>query len=123
MVPPRPSRTTGSQPALTDQTISTFLMLKGIFNLTLRATEGLLDSLFELMNAPLCAPPDYSCVSKLGRVYMDGAYDSKASRQLISHKGATACIPSRKNAGLWKKGHTKNEAVLVMRKEGLVHWK
>lgn len=31
-------------------------MLKGIFNLSLRATQGLLDSLFELMNVPLCAP-------------------------------------------------------------------
>ena len=41
-------------------------MLKGIFNLTLRATQGLLDSLFELMNVPLCAP-DYSCVSKRAR--------------------------------------------------------
>ncbi len=60
---------------------------------------------------------------KLGRVYEDGAYDSKASHQLISRKGATACIPPRKNAGLWKKGHPRNEAVLVMRKEGLAHWK
>ena len=173
-------------------TPTTFLMLKGIFNLTLRATQGLLDSLFELMNVPLCAP-DYSCVSKraltltvayrqppkeritdlvidstglkvfgegewkvrkhgsekrrvwrklhpavdhvthdivaaevslenihdaevlptllnplrrkLGRVYADGAYDSKASHQLISRKRATACIPPRKSAGLWKKGH------------------
>ncbi len=59
---------------------------------------------------------------KLGRVYVDGAYDSKASHQLISHKRA-ACIPPRKNAGLWKKGHPRNEAVLVMRKEGLAHWK
>jgi len=42
------------------------LMLKGIFNLTLRATQGLLDCLFELMNVPLCAP-DYSCVSKRAR--------------------------------------------------------
>lgn len=50
----------------TDQTICTFLMLKGIFSLTLRATQGLLDSLFELMNVPLCAP-DYSCVSKRAR--------------------------------------------------------
>ncbi|TNH93347.1 IS5/IS1182 family transposase, partial [Aeromonas sobria] len=31
--------------------------------------------------------------------------------------------PPRKNAGLWKKGHPRNEAVLVMRKEGLAHWK
>ncbi|WP_429234524.1 IS5 family transposase, partial [Aeromonas salmonicida] len=60
---------------------------------------------------------------KLGRVYADGAYDSKASHQLISHKGATAYIPPRKSAGLWKKGHPRNDAVLVMRKEGLAHWK
>ena len=200
----------GRSQLYTDQTICTFLMLKGIFNLTLRATQGLLDSLFELMNVPLCAP-DYSCVSKrartvtvayrqppkgcitdlvidstglkvfgegewkvrkhgaekrrvwrklhlavdsvshdivaaevslenvhdaevlptllnplrrkLGRVYADGAYDSKASHRLIARKGATACIPPRKNAGLWEKGHPRNEAVLVMRKEGLAHWK
>ncbi len=60
---------------------------------------------------------------KLGRVYADGAYDSKASHRLIARKGATACIPPRKNAGLWKKGHPRNEAVQVMRKEGLAHWK
>ena len=42
---------------------------------------------------------------KLGHVYADGANDSKASHQLISRKSATACIPPRKNAGLWKKGH------------------
>ncbi len=60
---------------------------------------------------------------KLGRVYADGAYDSKASHRLIARKGETACIPPRKNAGLWKKGHPRNEAVQVMRKEGLAHWK
>ncbi len=57
---------------------------------------------------------------KLGRVYADGAYDS---HQLILRKGATTCIPPRKLAGLWKKGHARNDAVLVMRKEGLAHWK
>ncbi len=60
---------------------------------------------------------------KLGRVYADGAYDNKASDQLITRKGATACIPPRKSAGLWKKGNPRNEVVLVMRKEGLAHWK
>ena len=58
---------------------------------------------------------------KLGRVYADGAYDSKASHQLIARKGATAYIPLRKHAGLWKKGHPRNKAVQVMRKEGLAH--
>lgn len=56
----------------TDQTISTFLVLKGIFSVTLRATQGPLDSLFELMNVQLCAP-DYSCVSKRART-VKGAY-------------------------------------------------
>lgn len=60
---------------------------------------------------------------KLGRVYADGAYDSIANHQLIAGKGATACIPPRKKAGLWKKGRPRNEAVLVIRKEGLVYWK
>jgi hypothetical protein len=185
-------------------------MLKVTFSLTLRATQGLLDSLFALMNVPLCAP-DYTCVSKrartvtvayrqppkgcitdliinstglkvlgegewkvrkhgaekrriwcklhlavdpathdivaaetslenvhdvevlptllnplrrkLGRVYADGSYDSKASHQLILRKGATACIPPRKSAGVWKNGQARNDAALVMRKEGLAHWK
>ncbi len=187
----------GRSQLYTDQTIRTFLMLEGIFNLTLRATQGLLDSLFELMNVPLCAP-DYICISKrarsvtvtyrqppkecitdlvidstglkvfgegewkvrkhgsekrrvwrklhlavdpvthnivaaevslenvhdaevlptllnplrrkLGHVYADGAYDSKASHQLILRKGATACIPPRKSAGLWKKGRGAGDA-------------
>ncbi len=33
----------GRSQLYTDETICTFLMLKGIFNLTLRATQGLLD--------------------------------------------------------------------------------
>ncbi len=38
-------------------------MLRRSFSLSLQATLGLLDSLFTLMNVPLCAP-DYTCVSK-----------------------------------------------------------
>lgn len=38
-------------------------------------------------------------------------------------RAATACIPPRKSARLWKKGHPRNDAVLVIRKEGLAHWK
>ncbi len=48
----------GRSQLYTDQTIATFLMLKGIFNLTLRATQGLLDSLFELMNCSGLIIPD-----------------------------------------------------------------
>jgi hypothetical protein len=53
----------------------------------------------------------------------DGAYDSKTCHQLIARKGATACIPPRKRAGLWKKGHPSNEVALVMRKDGLAYGK
>ncbi len=43
----------GRSQLYTDQVICTFLMLKGTFSLALRATQGQLDSLFELMNVPL----------------------------------------------------------------------
>jgi hypothetical protein len=56
-------------------------------------------------------------------VYADDAYTTKASHALIRYKGATACIPPGKNAGFWEEGHLRNDAVLVMCKEGLVHWK
>jgi hypothetical protein len=41
-------------------------MFKGIVSPTLRATTGLINSLFALMNVPLCAPDD-SCASKRSR--------------------------------------------------------
>lgn len=41
--------------------------------------------------------------------------------ELIKRKGAKAGIPPRKNAGLWEEGYPRNEAVLVMCKEGLTH--
>ncbi|AZQ11544.1 IS5 family transposase [Shewanella khirikhana] len=47
----------------TDQAIEVALMLKSVFGLSLRATEGFINSLFKLMDVPL-ASPDYSCLSK-----------------------------------------------------------
>jgi hypothetical protein len=46
-----------------DTAIETALMLKGLFNLPLRALEGFINSVFSLMNVPLSSP-DYSCISK-----------------------------------------------------------
>lgn len=43
--------------------ISTVLMLKRVFRLTLRAVQGFIDSIFILMKLPLRCP-DYSCVSR-----------------------------------------------------------
>ncbi|WP_341501461.1 IS5 family transposase [Gallaecimonas sp. GXIMD4217] len=46
-----------------DTAIETALMLKGLFNLPLRALEGFINSLFRLMEVPLSSP-SYSCISK-----------------------------------------------------------
>ncbi len=84
------------------------------------AAEVLLENVHDAEVQPTLHNP---LRSKLGTIYADSAYDRKASHQLIAGKGATACLPPRKKAGLWKKGHPRNEALLVMRKEGLAHWK
>lgn len=46
-----------------DLAISTVLILKRVFRLTLRAAQGFIDSIFTLMKLPLRCP-DYSCVSR-----------------------------------------------------------
>ena len=46
-----------------DHAIQTALAIKGIFGLSLRACEGFLNSVFELMGLDIKSP-DYSCISK-----------------------------------------------------------
>lgn len=46
-----------------DASIETALMIKGIFKLPLRALQGFINSIFELMKVPLKSP-SYSCISK-----------------------------------------------------------
>ena len=46
-----------------DLAITTVLMIKRLFRLTLRAAQGFIDSIFALMNVPLRCP-DYTSVSK-----------------------------------------------------------
>lgn len=46
-----------------DTVIETALMIKGIFSLPLRALQGFIDSIFELLDVPLTSP-DYTCISK-----------------------------------------------------------
>lgn len=43
--------------------ITTVLMMKRVFNLSFRALQGFVDSIFKLMELPQCYP-DYSLVSK-----------------------------------------------------------
>ena len=61
-----------------DSAIETALMLKAVFKLPLRALEGFINSLFELMNVPLQSP-DYSCISKRAKtVEIKSAYRAMA---------------------------------------------
>ncbi|QLK88391.1 IS5 family transposase [Arsenophonus endosymbiont of Aphis craccivora] len=46
-----------------DMAVTTVLMMKRVFNLSLRALQGFVDSIFKLMSLPLCCP-DYSLVSR-----------------------------------------------------------
>ena len=47
----------------TDMAITTVLMMKRVFNLPLRALQGFVDSIFNMMSLPLRSP-NYSLVSK-----------------------------------------------------------
>lgn len=200
----------GRSNTFSDVAIETALVLKGVFSLSLRATEGFLNSIFDLMSIE-CSSPGYSCLSKRARlaqihykrpsrgdvahvvidstgiktfgegewhvkkhgkekrrrwrkmhlavdsqtheviaaqvsvdsvgdnqvlrsllnplrrsikqVSADGAYGTKACYAVIANKRAKATIPPRKNAGYWKEGHPRNEAVDALKADELSEWK
>ncbi|MEZ8654934.1 IS5 family transposase, partial [Vibrio splendidus] len=65
-----------------DTAIETALMIKGIFSLPLRALQGFIDSIFELLEVPLTSP-DYTCISKRSKT-VQVKYRNK-SRGAIRH--------------------------------------
>ncbi|WP_248807940.1 transposase, partial [Escherichia coli] len=75
-----------------DLAITTVLVIKRVFRLTLRAAQGFIDSIFSLMNVPLRCP-DYSCVSRRAK----GTVAKLAMRQpFVLFKGLTfqkLCLP------------------------------
>ena len=60
-----------------DTAIETSLMLKGFFNLPLRALEGFINSVFQLMDVELKSP-NYSCISKRAKTV-----DIKYRRRIV----------------------------------------
>ena len=52
---------------------------------------------------------------RIGRVYGDGAYDTKQCHDEIAKKKATPGIPPRSNAGYWAGEHPRNEAVAALK--------
>ncbi|CAK2766625.1 transposase [Vibrio crassostreae] len=65
-----------------DTAIETALMIKEIFSLPLRALQGFIDSIFELLEVPLTSP-DYTCISKRSKT-VQIKYRNK-SRGTIRH--------------------------------------
>ncbi|MEZ9553354.1 IS5 family transposase [Vibrio splendidus] len=65
-----------------DTAIETALMIKGIFSLPLRALQGFIDSIFELIDVPLSSP-DYTYISKRSKT-VQVKYRNK-SRGAIRH--------------------------------------
>ena len=63
----------------------------------------------------------------IGTVTGDGAYDTKACHAAIAAVGASAIIPTRKNAKLWKKyppgAHPRNEILIATQRLGRAIWK
>lgn len=62
-----PNGKKGRDTTYSDLAIQTFLMVQAVYGLSLRKTEGFLNSLFKLMNVDLNSP-DYSCVSKRAKL-------------------------------------------------------
>ncbi|ODS05576.1 putative transposase for transposon Tn903 [Vibrio scophthalmi] len=53
----------GRPRVFSDLAITTVLMIKRIFSMPLRASQGFMDSVFRLAQLPLCCP-HYSCISR-----------------------------------------------------------
>lgn len=61
-----PRTTPGGQPSHSDLAITTALMLRAVFRLALRQTEGLLASILQLLELELSAP-DHSTIARRAR--------------------------------------------------------
>jgi len=61
-----PRTTPGGQPSYSDQAITTALMLRAVFRLALRQTEGLLSSILQLLGLDLPVP-DHSTIARRTR--------------------------------------------------------
>ena len=72
----------GRSNIFSDIAIETALTVKGVFSLLLRATEGFLNSVFQLMGIA-CVSPGYSCLSKRARVAQ--IKYKRASRGEVAH--------------------------------------
>jgi len=78
-------------------------------------------------DAPILPELLAQVVTPIATVTGDGAYDTKASHAAIAAVGATAIIPTRKNARLWKKyppgAESRNGILRATQRLGRAIWK
>ena len=78
-------------------------------------------------DAPMLPELLAQVATPIATVTGDGAYDTKACHAAIAAVGATAVIPARKNARLWKKyppgAEARNEIVKASQRLGRAIWK
>ena len=78
-------------------------------------------------DAPMLPELLAQVATPIATVTGDGAYDTKACHAAIAAVGATAVIPARKNARLWKKyppgAEARNEIVKASQRLGRTIWK
>src|SRR5712692_4616921 len=89
-----PRRTRGGQPRYSALAITTALTLRAVFRLALRQTEGLIASLFRLLDLDLAAP-DHSTISRRARHCRCRDHDRAANRYTCwwTALGSSSAVP------------------------------
>ncbi|GKI46693.1 hypothetical protein NUBL21973_52950 [Klebsiella pneumoniae] len=104
-----------------DLAITTVLVIKRVFRLTLRAAQGFIDSIFALMNVPLRCP-DYTSVSK--RAKSVNVSFKTSTRGEIAHLVIDSTGLKVFGEGEWKVRADRNRAVANQRLSGSnARWK
>lgn len=96
-----------------DVAIETALVVKGVFNLSLRALEGFTNSVFQLMDVPLSSP-SYSCISKRAKT-VEIKYRAP-SRGAVAHVVIDSTGLKVYGEGEWKTRKHGNEKRRTWRK-------
>nr|WP_247895234.1 transposase [Azospirillum brasilense] len=90
-----PRTTPGGQPAYSDLAITTALMLRAVFHLALRQTEGLIDSILQLLGLDLPVP-DHTTIARRARTVPRPAQPRSSSgllHLLVDSTGLKLCGP------------------------------
>ena len=114
-----------------DTAVECLLVLRELFQLPYRQTEGLGKSLVELMRIEL-EIPDYTSLAKRGKIngfYGDGAYDKWKVYETLGNRRIKAIVPPQRNAKIKRHGNSSSRplsrdvAIRAIRHRGRRRWK